>query len=125
MHGISEGDTTDLHSLRWNIPQLKPVFMHMENSVHYQFNTEVGAKEWEALISAGNNIWLEKNSPHAHTISMFHQLECLNIIRQSLVAFRNYSRYTPPEMPNRLTHHCMNYLRQMVSMYSSDRTDTD
>ncbi|KIK54824.1 hypothetical protein GYMLUDRAFT_206115 [Collybiopsis luxurians FD-317 M1] len=89
----------------------------MENSVHYKFNTELGAKEWEALLPGdGGRIWLSDNGQGKvpYTISMFHQLECLNVIRQSLVAFRHRNPLVPPQSPSRLTHHCMNYLRQMV-----------
>ncbi|TFK96612.1 hypothetical protein BDV98DRAFT_479899, partial [Pterulicium gracile] len=47
----------------------------------------------------------------AFTISLFHQLRCLDILRESLMSFRDPRTRSEP---TRLAHHCMGYLRQMV-----------
>ncbi|KAF5364397.1 hypothetical protein D9757_011900 [Collybiopsis confluens] len=111
---FSASNPSPPHILKWDIPPLQPVFMHMENSVHYKFNTDIGAKEWEALLPPSDWAIRQSNNSTEYTISMFHQLECLNIIRQSLVVFRSRATSDPPQFPDKLTHHCMDYLRQMV-----------
>jgi hypothetical protein len=42
---------------------------------------------------------------------MFHQLRCLNIIRQGLADFQQNDRRKPPE---KKVEQCMDYIKQMV-----------
>jgi len=100
----------------WLTTPLPRAHMSLENSVHYDLDTPLGEYEWNNATLPGRNhdgiFWLSVNGSHekrAFTLSMFHQIRCLNIIRSSLVAFR-----TKKVSPDRLTSHCMNYLRQMV-----------
>ncbi len=102
----------DDYPQEWDIPTLDPVLMSVENSVHYAFNTSLSVLEWEAILpSNGGVLYLgDRDQPQRSTISMFHQLRCLNIIRDGLVSFRG----TDKTAPSRLVTHCMQYLRQMV-----------
>ena len=88
----------------------------MENTVHYDLGTDLGILEWNNATLPGPNydgvVWLtvEGGERKPFTFSLFHQLRCLNIVRESLMARRR-----PPYIePNRLAVHCVNYLRQMV-----------
>ncbi len=83
----------------------------MENSVHYAFNTPEGAREWNASLPSNAERFRLDNSPRLFTISLFHQLRCLDIIRDGIVVFRSSKT---PDRPDALVHHCMNYIRQMI-----------
>jgi hypothetical protein len=79
--------------------------MAFEDSVHYQMNTEEGRAEWASLTPGNGLVYLGEQPGHPFSISMFHQLRCLNIIREDIVgAGRNAA----------LSRHCLNYLRQMI-----------
>jgi hypothetical protein len=94
--------------------------MSLENSVHYGISTPLGVDEWNNTTLPGDkhdgvfplNL-KDSNGKQMFTLSMFHQIRCLNIIREALVRFRSSS---PNNLatPNHLAVHCMNYLRQMV-----------
>lgn len=90
--------------------------MPMENTVHYDLGTDLGILEWNNATLPGPNhdgiVWLtvEGGERKPFTFSLFHQLRCLNIVRESLMA----RRHPPYTEPSRLATHCMNYLRQMV-----------
>ena len=84
--------------------------MSMENSVHYNLEAD---EEWDAAGWRGGiePPLLLNSQNQSYTISMAHQLRCLDIIRSSLVRFRSAVDMSEPSA---LTAHCMNYLRQMV-----------
>lgn len=87
------------------LAQADQVLMAFEDSVHYQINTEDGRAEWASLIPGNGLVYLGEQPGHPFSISMFHQLRCLNIIREDIVgAGRNAA----------LSRHCLNYLRQMI-----------
>lgn len=90
----------------WNIPGLEKVHMSVENAVHYPFNN---GTEWDLLLPSNGVLHLGDHGEFS--ISMFHQLRCLNIIRSSLVSHRSHST---EEREMKLARHCMNYLRQMI-----------
>lgn len=81
--------------------------MSSEESVHYQLHADL---EWGALVPANGTIYLGPER-HPFTISMFHQLRCLDTIRTELFSTRGLD--TPPP-PSGLSRHCFNYLRQMA-----------
>ncbi|EAU82127.2 hypothetical protein CC1G_09586 [Coprinopsis cinerea okayama7 len=94
----------------------------MENSVHFAYNTSLSDREWEATLPSGGGILYlgssssssssdEADTLEPYSISMFHQIRCLNIIRKGLIKFEDGGR---KQKPDELVHHCMNYLRQMV-----------
>lgn len=96
----------------WELPPLEDVYMSRENSAHYAFNATLSDLEWKHLLPSNGGIisFGDRSQPQRFTISLFHQIKCLDIIRRSLLAFRGPER----RRPDHLTHHCMNYLRQMV-----------
>jgi hypothetical protein len=84
------------------------ILMSSEESIHYQLDTPQGDLEWRALVPANGTIHLgPEHDPF--TISMFHQLRCLDVIRTDLLSTRGLNSPLPP---SELSHHCFNYLRQ-------------
>lgn len=84
------------------------ILMVVENSAHYQLDTAEGIEEWAQLVPNGGIIHLPGDS-QTYTISMFHQLRCLDILRTAVV-----NANTNDTKPDRLTRHCLNYIRQMI-----------
>lgn len=84
-----------------------------ESSDRFSFRPELADESefnWNALVPHDGIIYLgEQKRPFS--ISMFHQLRCLNILRRDIV-HRWKSNYTT-QIPQ-LTTHCINYLRQMA-----------
>ena len=100
----------------WLTKPLPIAHMQMENTVHYDLRTDLGILEWNNGTLPGPNhdgvVWLTMKGGERKpfTFALFHQLRCLNIVRESLMARRE-----PPYIePSRLAIHCMNYIRQMV-----------
>ncbi|KIJ53317.1 hypothetical protein M422DRAFT_222673 [Sphaerobolus stellatus SS14] len=77
--------------------------MDIDNSVHYGVNEPEADAEWDALVPNDGVVELDGE---IYTISMFHQLRCLNVIRLAL-------RERGDRGPTDLDRHCLNYLRQM------------
>lgn len=97
----------DDYPQKWDIPGLVNVYMSVENTRHYSLSNDT---EWERLLPS-NGVLRLGDDGREFTISMFHQLRCLNILRRTLVSHRDRS-IGKREM--QLARHCMNYLRQMV-----------
>ncbi|KLO15164.1 hypothetical protein SCHPADRAFT_938889 [Schizopora paradoxa] len=103
-------------SSTWDIGDLGNVRMLIENTKRYQLDTEEGGKEWESLVPEdGGIVFQERNEDtgelEAYTVSMFHELRCLNVIRLELVRPTRFEQ-PPPNEP--LVTHCLNYIRQTV-----------
>jgi hypothetical protein len=79
--------------------------MAFEDSVHYQTNTEDGRAEWASLTPGDGLIYLGEQPGYPFSISMFHQLRCLDILREDIVGASSNAA---------LSRHCLNYLRQMI-----------
>ena len=98
----------------------RPVKLHIENSVHYQLRTPLGAAEFAKLLPSNGHLVhlrnLEKNldEEYPHTIAMFHQLRCLDIIRRDYVS----------GIPEPLREHCINYLRQSILCLADVRLES-
>lgn len=76
------------------------------SSRHYQLDSQVGIAEWAKLMPSGGHLirrWSEHET-QTHTVAMFHQLRCLDVLRNDYVS----------RTPSYLTKHCLNYLRQTV-----------
>ena len=90
--------------------------MQMENTVHYDLGTDFGIHKRNNATLPGPNhdgvVWLTMKGGERKpfTFSLFHQLKCLNIVRDSLMARRN----PPHTKPSRLAIYCMDYIRQTV-----------
>ncbi|KIJ63971.1 hypothetical protein HYDPIDRAFT_133254 [Hydnomerulius pinastri MD-312] len=90
-----------------------------EDSHHYQLDTALGKMEWRALWPSGDGTISLGPSGRRFTVAMFHQLQCLDIIREELVATPNADSSTSDDGRRwELTEHCMNYLRQMMLCHS-------
>ncbi|KAK0185496.1 hypothetical protein F5146DRAFT_1005480 [Armillaria mellea] len=93
----------------WNVPGLadSEVYTYVGNSEHYNLDTQLAVSEWDRLLPPGGGMLHLGPNQQPFSISMFHQLHCLNIIRAGLME----SKRAADEQP---LQHCMNYLRQMV-----------
>ena len=92
--------------------------MNIEPTKHYQLSGPNADAEWAALAPHNGIVYL---GPHRqpYSISLFHQLRCLDIIRRDLIIIE-----PEPESPEdnnsssrkfkKLSRHCLNYMRQMV-----------
>ncbi|KAL7279768.1 hypothetical protein ACG7TL_006175 [Trametes sanguinea] len=102
------------YPLSWELPPLGRVHLSQENTIQYALDTDLGVAEWHATLPSGGAIL--HLGPHFRpfTLSMFHQLRCLDIIRDTIVDF--YMDTSPDAKIKRpdLAQHCMNYLRQTV-----------
>ncbi|KJA15115.1 hypothetical protein HYPSUDRAFT_149569, partial [Hypholoma sublateritium FD-334 SS-4] len=93
---------------------LHPVRTHLENSVHYQISGD--DEEWSRLIPGDGTVYLPSlSSAQEYSVSIYHQLRCLDIIRKNIVEVEHrqlqeadFNAVTPS------TQHCINYLREMV-----------
>ncbi|KAH6912438.1 hypothetical protein BKA70DRAFT_1422000 [Coprinopsis sp. MPI-PUGE-AT-0042] len=102
--------TTAGPALSWNIQFPAPVLMDVQNSVNYQLNGSAADVQWKALMPSGDGIVRLGPDQKPFMLSTFHQLRCLDILRDSYV--RDMQQGRPNPTP--LTRHCLNYIRQMV-----------
>ena len=100
------------HPRTWDIGILPPVRMNIEPTKHYQLSGPTADAEWAAL-APNNGIFRLGLGPERlgqpYSVSLFHQLRCLDIIRRDIVG-----SLLPPEDDGKLSRHCLNYMRQMV-----------
>lgn len=82
---------------------------------HYGISEPEADEEWNALTPNNGIIYLGLEK-RPFSISMFHQIRCLDIIRKSIRdrAFKG---------PSKLDSHCLNYLRQMILCSSAAEVD--
>ena len=80
--------------------------MVLDTSARYELNTTVGAEEWAQLMPSGGHLihLQDDDTTQTYTSALFHQLRCLDILREDYV-----SRKESP-----LQKHCLNYIRQSV-----------
>ncbi|KAK1223020.1 hypothetical protein PQX77_014096 [Marasmius sp. AFHP31] len=117
------GDT----SCVWPVVSNNLAYMHFEDSLHYQLdNSSATEREWAALSPGDGIIHLQVgNNPsdiREFSPSMFHQLRCLDVLRaryakvsSSAGGHEHGSGSSPPVAREfALTHHCLNYLRQIL-----------
>ncbi|KAI0697362.1 hypothetical protein BC835DRAFT_1249712, partial [Cytidiella melzeri] len=91
----------------WPIER-KPVLLAFSHSIRYGLDTPSGIAEWSSLVPGDGVVHLGEHK-QPYTISMFHQLKCLDILRGELVRDREHS-----EGASELSRHCLNYMRQMI-----------
>jgi hypothetical protein len=94
-------------NLRWLIPPLDRVALRV---IHYSENYELGSPAWKHLLpESGHVVHLEEEDGSGistHTVALFHQLRCLEIIHDAYVDEGSHKR------ADSLASHCFNYLRQ-------------
>src|SRR6266403_788721 len=86
------------HPRTWDIGYLPPILMNIEPTKHYQLSGYNADSEWAALAPHNGILHL---GPYRqpYSISLFHQLRCLDIIRRDTV------ESLPPE-DGKLSRHC-------------------
>ncbi|KAI0660222.1 hypothetical protein C8Q70DRAFT_82426 [Cubamyces menziesii] len=86
----------------WHVDR-KEVLLEVDSWTRYKLDS---AQQWAPLFPGGGVIHLgEDHEPY--TVSMMHQLRCLDVVRAQL-AQPKHARTEEP------TRHCMNYLRQTL-----------
>lgn len=106
------------------MPPLRTALLSHEDSFHYALDTELGIAAWNATLPRGGAVLRLGPGHRSFTLSMFHQLRCLNIIRDTLAdLYHDRSAGMGPKRA-RMAEHCMNYLRQTVSCRADLRLET-
>jgi Mycotoxin biosynthesis protein UstYa len=86
--------------------------MPVEDSHEYQLDTPEGLAQWKALIPGDGLIYLQVGKEQrTFSISMMHQLRCLDILRSDIVEIKKQHATLPD---TGMSRHCLNYLRQMI-----------
>ena len=80
--------------------------MYFEPTAHYELNSTGADVEWASLTPYGGVVLIGPNR-EPNTISMFHQLRCLDVIRRSY----NAREALTPEGPSPAALHCLQYVR--------------
>jgi len=93
----------------WPTLSTAPVYMAFEDTIHYGIHAPNSDAEWSLLAPEEGLIYLD-DGDQVYSISMLHELRCLNIIRQGIAQKidGNVTISTP------LVRHCLNYVRQMI-----------
>jgi len=94
----------------FSVPALQPVRTFIENSAHFRVDGD--DEEWESLVP-GNGLVYLGNENQPYTMSMMHQLRCIDIVRKEIVDLEANPQRVMAR-PSDISHHCVNYLRQMV-----------
>lgn len=95
----------------WDVSTNKKVRKATEDTVHYDLSTDFGNAEWASVFPRGGGLVHLGAKDEPFTVSMFHELRCLDIIGHEVVA-RLRARSASPPAP--LVEHCMGYIRQMI-----------
>jgi hypothetical protein len=100
----------------WPSEPLERVHMPVEDSVHYALDTATGVAEWKTMLPSGDGVLHLGPDKRQFTISLFHQLRCLNVLRAAMLLELDRVNEGPPEQDWQTpsTHHCMSYIRQTV-----------
>ncbi|KAH9478939.1 hypothetical protein JR316_0009402 [Psilocybe cubensis] len=79
--------------------------MLIGSTTHYRINSSDSEEEYRSLLPSGGH--LVHIGKEKYTVTLFHQLKCLDVIRQEYL--------NDASQPiSSLTRHCMNYLRQSL-----------
>ncbi|KAJ7510318.1 hypothetical protein B0H11DRAFT_1958504 [Mycena galericulata] len=104
----------------WPIPMSGPVLMPLENTVRYGIEGPDAEREWDAMTPGNGMIYLgEKKQPFS--ISLFHQLRCISLLRQEMLSAQKTNQTKPD---SELNQHCLNYMRQMLFCAADTVLDT-
>ncbi|KAJ6577322.1 hypothetical protein B0H19DRAFT_553377 [Mycena capillaripes] len=104
----------------WPIPMAGPVLMPLENTVRYEIDSPNSEAEWDAM-TPGNGIIHLGEQRRPFSISMFHQLRCISILRKEMLSAQKTNVIKPD---SQLNQHCLNYLRQMLFCAADTILDT-
>ncbi|KAJ7912547.1 hypothetical protein B0H13DRAFT_1613418, partial [Mycena leptocephala] len=96
-------------SSTWDLGVLDQVLMDVHNTDQYPLNGSAADAQWEALMPTGGGIVRLGPQRESFMVSSYHQLRCLDIIRREYVDRSMGKLSISPA-----THHCLNYIRQMI-----------
>jgi hypothetical protein len=91
--------------------------------VHYALDSPIADTEWNATLPSGGATIRLGPGKHVFTVSIFHEMRCLNIIRESLVKAHADPSSRPVIRNDALIRHCMNYVRQMILCRANTRLE--
>ena len=99
----------------WDLKDIETVAMTPEESVHFRLDTHEGAIEWASALPRGKGVVFLPESQTPYRLSMFHQLECLDVVRAAM-----HDRQEHPSGPStsQKAHFCLNYLRQSIQCHA-------
>lgn len=84
--------------------------MLIGSTAHYRINNSDTEDEYRSLLPSGGylvHLPNKNGNLEEYTVTLFHQLKCLDIIRQEYLNDAS-------QPVSSLTRHCMNYLRQSL-----------
>ncbi|RPD54566.1 hypothetical protein L227DRAFT_556112 [Lentinus tigrinus ALCF2SS1-6] len=87
----------------WHVER-KEVVLELDSWTRYTLHSDA---QWASLFPDGGIIHLGPTRA-PYTVSMMHQLRCLDFVREQLAK-------PVPDRDPEPTRHCLNYLRQMVT----------
>lgn len=94
----------------WTMDLGKPLRMSLENSVNYGVYGPVADAQWDSIVPENGGIVHMGQERRPFMPSMFHQLQCLKIIRIAYLQVNS----TAAQTADLTAQHCLNYLRQMI-----------
>lgn len=99
--------------------ELGSAVIWIDNTVRYQLYGEEAEEEYAMLVPpSGSTIRLPSTrgsgGEDVYTVALFHQLECLGIIR------REYANHAS----TKLGEHCLNYLRESILCLADTRLES-
>ncbi|KAA1470523.1 hypothetical protein DENSPDRAFT_928915 [Dentipellis sp. KUC8613] len=110
----------DDYPLAWPISEPAPVLVAVEPTTHYQMNGTEADEEWAAMFPNRGIVYLGERS-RPFSISMVHQLRCLDILRAATASAQGLDEAT---RSSDLSRHCLNYLRQALLCRSDITLDS-
>jgi hypothetical protein len=110
----------------WPIDPLEQVHMPQEDTVHYALDTPIGIAQWQTMLpGVGDGILYLGPNRRPFSISLFHQLRCLNVLREAIVPGLKHAGHGHRDVDEQseLVRHCMGYIRQMILCRSELRLE--
>ncbi|THU88475.1 hypothetical protein K435DRAFT_679731, partial [Dendrothele bispora CBS 962.96] len=95
------------------------VVMHYSETTHYQLDHMDSNHEYAKLLPSGQHLVTvddDSGVTKNYTVTLFHQMKCLDIIRRTYVKhWRSGRSRTIWSNPDEIfTQHCLNYLHQTI-----------
>jgi len=110
-------NTNEFRVKPWDIGPIDNVAIWIDNTIRYQLDNSESAEEYSHLLpSTGTTVYVADDSLHdpgLYTVALFHQLKCLDIIRED---------YTTGQS-SKMCQHCLNYLRQSLLCLADTRLE--
>ncbi|KAI0314401.1 hypothetical protein OF83DRAFT_1174773 [Amylostereum chailletii] len=109
---------------KWTIKGLRRAALTPEESVHYRVETPSGISEWATSLPRGRGV-VHSSASEGHAgegqyrLAMFHQLECLDVVRQESSARKEH----PSQPATERAQFCLNYLRQSIQCHADSHLE--